>query len=140
MTEGLNLASAAKLALSETYTANAGIAINAYAGVGPAAAAGPNTVNTGFEFAATRDVATIAIAAVPGGGGAIAVGAGAITITYSASISAPTAPLTLTLTPGSGAIAAGVPAAGITPGLPIVWGCAVNNVNNNDLVPVNCRI
>lgn len=140
VTEGISLASAAKLAVSETYAANAGVAINAYAGTGAAAAAAAGTINTGYEFITpTRDVASIAIAAIPAGN-APAVGSGAITVTYTAALAAPVAPLTLVLTPGTGVIAAGVPNGGLLAGQPIVWGCAVNNVANNSLVPASCRL
>ncbi|WP_274618675.1 MULTISPECIES: pilin [unclassified Pseudomonas] len=138
VTEGLNLATAAKVALSETYAANAGLAVNAYTGTGTPSAAAANTVNTGFQFAATRDVASIAIAAVSAG--AATAGDGAITITYTGAIPVPQSPLTLTLTPGTGAITAGIPAGTLNPNLPIVWGCAVNDVANNSFVPANCRL
>lgn len=139
VTEGLNLASAAKVALSETYAANAGLAINAYAGVGAQASAAANTANSGYQFAATRDVASIAIAAIPAGN-APAIGSGAITITYTGNIAVPEGPLTLTLTPGTGAIAAGVPTGAMNQSLPILWGCAVNDVANNSFVPAACRL
>nr|WP_272942611.1 pilin [Pseudomonas luteola] len=127
MTEGLNLASAAKLAVADTLTSGQGEAIAAYAGTGA-----PDNGSYGYQFTATRDVASIAIAetaAVPVAGNA------AITITYNATVNS----VILTLIPGSGAVANGAPTGPIVAGQPIVWGCQVNSAANTQFVPANCR-
>lgn len=133
VTEGLSVAGAAKTAVSETVSSQAGIAIAAYAGTGAPAAG-----SWGYEFTATRDVASVAIAAATA---ALPIGNGNITITYTAAIPAPTAPLVVTLRPGSGVVnnTTGVPAAAIITTSPIVWGCSVNATANFQLVPANCR-
>jgi type IV pilus assembly protein PilA len=133
VTEGLNLAGAAKTAVSDTVSSQSGIAILAYTGTGA-----PVAGSWGYQFTATRDVASIAIAAAAA---PLVVGNGNITITYTAAIPAPTAPLAITLRPGTGVISntTGVPAGAINTTDPIAWGCSINNINNAQLVPANCR-
>jgi type IV pilus assembly protein PilA len=139
VTEGLNLASAAKVAVSETYSSQAGVAIDAYAGTGvpPACTAGNACI--GYQFTATRDVASIAVAGVTGGA-TQAKGDGLITITYTTALAVPTSPLVLKLTPGTGVVANGVPNGAMKAQEPVVWGCAANSSNNAPFVPANCRI
>jgi type IV pilus assembly protein PilA len=131
VSEGLTLASAAKTAVSETYSARGGEAIAAYAGTGTAAAG-----SFGYEFTATRDVASIAIAAIPA---TPVAGSGTITITYATTF--PVNPLTITLIPGSGSVSptTGDPTAALVAGAPIVWGCNTNAASSYKYVPANCR-
>lgn len=133
VTEGLNMASAAKTAVADTFSSMAGVAIAAYAGTGAPAAG-----SFGYQFTATRDVASVAIAAVPASV-TPAVGSGNITVTYTAALPAPTSPLAITLRPGSGVPVAGVPPQGMITTAPIVWGCTINNAANAQVVPANCR-
>ena len=142
VTEGLTLAGAAKLAVAET-AASASVPVVAYGGVGAQAAAGPGQTTYGYTFTATKEVASIAIAALPQ---PMVAGDGRITITYTAGgqvARALTAPVTLT--PGSGAVAAGVPAGAILAGQPIEWGCKVGAgvatvAASNKYVPTACRV
>lgn len=130
VTEGINLAAAAKLAVTETVASMAGQAIAAYSGTGAAAAG-----SYGYEFTPTNDVASIAIAAT---GATVAANDGRITVSYAATF--PASGLVLRLTPGSGTVTAGAPAAGMVAGQPVVWGCDVNAVTDNyKYVPANCR-
>jgi type IV pilus assembly protein PilA len=133
VSEGLSVAGGAKTAVSETYSARSGELINAYGGTGAAVAG-----SFGFEFTATRDVASVAIAAVPAGA-APAVGDGRITITFSPTFAVPG--MVLRLTPGSGTPGpTGIPGTGMRAGAPIVWGCDANAVAANfKYVPANCR-
>jgi type IV pilus assembly protein PilA len=139
VTEGLNLASAAKVAVSETYTASAGIAIDAYSGTGVPAACTAGNACIGYQFTATRDVASIAVAALPAGN-TPPVGGGAITVTYTAALAVPASPLVMTLTPGSTTITSGLPLQGLRQQIPMVWGCRANSALNSPFVPANCRI
>ncbi|MGL4575225.1 MAG: pilin [Burkholderiaceae bacterium] len=133
VTEGISVAGAAKTAVSETYSSRSGEAIAAYAGTGAAVAGSP-----GFEFVPTRDVASVAIAAVAAGA-TPAVGDGRVTITFTNTFAVPG--MVIRLTPGSGTPpATGIPATGVRPGSPIVWGCDANAVAANfKYVPANCR-
>ena len=131
VTEGFSLADAAKLAVSETVSTQFGTAIAAYSGTGASVAG-----SYGYSFTATKDVASIAIAATPI---VPAVGSGQITTKFVAAF--PASGMVLRLTPGSGAIGAtGVPTVAMVSGAPIVWGCDVNAVAANyKYVPANCR-
>ena len=118
VTEGLTLASAAKLA--------------AYNGSGPATA---NSYT--YTFNSTKYVASIAIAAIANTA-AVSLPEGRISITYAADLDAVLgAPLLLT--PGSGTLTAGTPSASIMLGQPIIWGCAIASANAFRYVPSNCR-
>jgi type IV pilus assembly protein PilA len=128
VSEGLSLASAAKLAVAETFSVNSGTAIVAYAGTGANVAG-----SYGYEFTATKDVASIAVAAI---GATPAANDGRITITYTAAM--PTG-LTLRMTPGSGVVAAGLPGSPLAAGAPVVWGCLANAPASFKYVPANCR-
>ncbi|MFC3146209.1 pilin [Piscinibacterium candidicorallinum] len=129
VTEGLNLAGAAKLAVADTIGSRQGEAIVAYGGTGATAAG-----SYGYEFTPTRDVAQVQIAAtaaVP------AAGNGRITVIFAGTF--PVAGLTMDLTPGSGVVTNGVPAGAITANAPIVWGCRTSGAANFKFVPANCR-
>jgi type IV pilus assembly protein PilA len=142
VTEGLTLAGAAKLAVAET-AASTSVPVVAYAGVGAEVPAPPGSTTYGYQLLTpTREVASIAIAAL---NQPAVVGDGQITITYTALgqvATALTAPITLT--PGSGAIAAGLPTTPIVAGSAVVWGCKVGALlatvpASNKYVPTTCR-
>jgi type IV pilus assembly protein PilA len=123
VTEGLVLADAAKLAVADTYSSNPGVATAAF----------------GFTSAATSNVTSIAIKALTATPAAPAKQGGSdggILITYAAGVGA--TGITIGLNPGSGLVAAGLPAAALAPGVPIVWGCD-SNATNFAYVPANCR-
>ncbi len=130
VTEGLVLASVAKLAVAES-AASANAAVIAYPGTGADVSG-----SFGYQFQPTPQVASIAIAALAN---PIAALDGAITITYTGSVATALGG-PLKLTPGSGAVTLGVPAGAILPGLPVVWGCASPFIAANKYVPSNCRI
>ncbi len=132
VTEGLSLADAAKVAVSDAVNASQGVAIAGY--TSPAAAGA-----LGYSFPApTPQVASINIAGIAA---TPALGDGMITITYAAAVAVPGGPLVLALEPGSGAVTAGVPAAPIVAGSPIVWGCQTvpSTAAWFPFVPTNCR-
>jgi len=142
VTEGLSLADGAKTAVSETFSSNAGIAIVAYGAAGavtcPALVAGSYGYTCGaLGTAASTNVDSVTIAAI---GAAPAAGDGMITITYAAASGLPAA-TELQLQPGAGAIAAGVPAAALTVGDPITWGCHTVAAATAiyPYLPANCR-
>lgn len=140
VTEGIGLASAAKLAVADTYASRGGVAL-----VGcPASCIGASgSADFGYTFAATKYVADITIAniaVVP------VVGNGQISINYAAATGHPAGGFFVTLTPGSGVVTAGVPTGALTAGVPVEWGCttgtAINGAGATALlkyVPANCR-
>ena len=131
VSEGLSLADAAKLAVSETFSSNAGTAIAAYGAGCPAAPAG----SFGYTCKTTSIVTDIQIGAIAA---APAAGDGKITVTYAPGLGV--AGLVLHLVPGSGVVTNGVPAGALTAGSPIVWGCDVGAVAADyPYVPANCR-
>ena len=134
VTEGLNLAGAAKLAVAETYASNSGAEIG-----------GTNGINYGFVSSETAYVSAINISPIPATPEAPArdAAAGLISVVYKSTVGVPA--LTIDLIPGSGAITAGVPAGPLQAGSPIVWGCGAGEeagTKTADLhryVPSNCR-
>jgi len=135
VSEGLVLASTAKLAVSETYDERILAAIAAYTGTGA-----PLANSYGYRFVPTSKVASIAIAAIPNIA-APALNDGRITITYAGKISAALG-TPVYLTPGSGLIdtATGLPTNPLTPRAPVVWGCSTGaTVGAYKYVPANCR-
>jgi type IV pilus assembly protein PilA len=131
VTEGLNLAGAAKIAVAETYASNSGQAI---------AASGATTgISYGYTFTASKYVANIAIAGIAA---TPVANDGRITIVYQDAVGTP---LTIFLTPGSGANAAGL----LMAGAPISWACGnaasktatapTTGSGANKYVPSNCR-
>ncbi|PKM24867.1 MAG: prepilin-type cleavage/methylation domain-containing protein [Gammaproteobacteria bacterium HGW-Gammaproteobacteria-13] len=131
ITEGLTLASAARTAVMDTVANQVSAEIAAYAGTGA-----PASGSYGYEFAATANVASIAIAAAPV---VKAVGSAQITITYQGALATALGAPVL-LTPGSGNIGAnGLPSAAMAAGVPVVWGCTVSNAPGHKFVPANCR-
>ncbi len=137
VTEGLSIASAAKTAVADTYASRGGVALTGCAN--PCSVA-PGSADFGYQFTPTRFVQGMAIAniaAVP------AAGNGMVTINYDPAVGVPA--LFIRLTPGSGIVAAGVPAAALTNGAPIVWGCrsgitaAASSNTVFKYVPATCR-
>jgi type IV pilus assembly protein PilA len=130
MTEGLTLASAAKTAVAETYSARGGVSLAGFSGVNGSAN------DFGYDFTTTKYVTSIAIAGIAATPSA---GNGAITIAYTTAVGTPSV-ASIVLTPGSGTISAGVPASPMAPGLPIDWGCKVTNGSTfYKYVPAQCR-
>lgn len=143
VTEGLNLAAAAKLAVAETYAANSGTALTGCA----TPCTGNGATAFGYAFTATKYVQGMAIANIPAAPGPAIRGAaspGAISIAYTAAVGTPST-LVIDLIPGAGNITNGIPAAGLTAGAPITWGCASGTAAGSSAVavhkyvPSNCR-
>ncbi|KAB1856692.1 prepilin-type N-terminal cleavage/methylation domain-containing protein [Acinetobacter tandoii] len=134
VTEGLTLASAAKTAVSETFSTRNSGAVVAYAGTGASVAG-----SYGYEYTAGQNVASIAIAGI-GNVTAPVAGDGVITITYAGQL-ATTLTAPILLTPGSGAVvdATGLPASPMSQAAPVVWGCTIGVPASFKYVPANCR-
>lgn len=115
VTEGLSLASAPKTAVTDTYSSRGGVAL---VGCANPCTAAPGSADFGYQFTPTRMVQGMAIADIAA---APALGDGRITVNFDAAVGVPA--LFLSLTPGSGVIAAGLPANPLTNGAPVVWGC-----------------
>jgi len=135
-TEGLSLATAAKVAVWDTYSIFAGSPIPGYAGTG---ASGVGSF--GFSFSPTSYVSSIAITAINASPGPPAAGAtsdGGIQVTYASRIGV--SGLVINLNPGAGTVASGVPSLPLAPAKPIVWGCDTGAAAANyPYVPANCR-
>ena len=144
VTEGISLAGAGKIAVAETFAARGGVALS-----GCTAATcllGDATTNDmGYKFAATKYVTSMAITGISA---TPVAGDGVINIGYSAATGAGT--MFIALHPGSGAVAAGIPASPLTAGAPVEWGCRVGaaamgatagtaSATLNKYVPANCR-
>ena len=144
VTEGLSLAGAAKVAVAETYASKGGLAI---AGCSPSCIGVAN--DFGYNFLGTKYVTDIAIQGIPIAPAVPAAGAansGAISVNYNVATGYSGATMFVTLIPGSGAVAAGVPAAALTAGVPITWGCTTGLALNGaasaaqfKYVPATCR-
>ena len=140
VSEGLTLASAAKTAVTDTFSSRSTGVIAAYGGNGPSAVG-----SWGYEFpvGGTENVASIAIAATTDVAAAQAAGAARISITYAGQVAnALGAANPILLTPGAGVLtAAGVPTNPLTNGQPIVWGCTTTGatVAAFKYLPANCR-
>lgn len=143
ITEGLVIASAAKLAVAETFAANGGVAIT---GCASPCTAVPVAGGTGYQFTATKYVSGVGItniSAVP------VANDGRVTVTYAAAAGMNGGALVIGLTPGSGAIvpATGLPTNPMTAGAPVTWGCSTGLTSlaptgANAMfkyVPANCR-
>lgn len=140
VSEGLTLASAAKTAVTDTFSSKSTGAIAAYTGTGPSAVG-----SWGYEFptAGTDNVASIAIAAATNVAAAQAIGSSRISVTYRGQVAnALGAGNPILLTPGSGVLtAAGLPTTPLLNGSPIVWGCSTTatTVAAFKYLPANCR-
>ena len=136
VTEGLVLASAAKIAVQENVITRGSGAIAAYPGTGA-----PPAGSYGYEFTATDKVASIVIAGIADVTAPVAL-EGTITITYAGRIATALAD-SVRLVPGSGAInaATGLPAGAIASAAPLVWGCTLTGgtAASFKYVPANCR-
>ena len=141
ITEGLSLAAAPKLAVTETFASNNGTAI---AACNNPCTGAPVAGGFGYQFTPTKYVQGMQIAAIPA---VPAVGSGRITINYA--LAAGAGPTFIALTPGSGVLvpATGLPAAAMVAGAPVVWGCTVGltqaaptgGTARFKYVPANCR-
>ena len=122
VTEGLNLAGAAKLAVAETFASRGGVLLNGCTAT--TCLASDTTANDfGYKFTPTKYVTSMAIsqiAATP------AIGDATIVVAYSTQVGV--AALFVALTPGSGVVTAGKPVAALTNGAPVEWGCRASNV------------
>lgn len=139
VTEGLNLAGAAKLAVAETYASRGGVLLT---GCADPCTAAPPVNSFGYQFTATKYVAGMAIANIPAG--ALAIGDGRITVNYAAAVGVPA--LFVWLTPGTSLVAAtGALTAAMAPGAPVDWACATGTVSGttnaavHKYVPASCR-
>jgi type IV pilus assembly protein PilA len=144
VTEGLTLASAAKTAVTDTFSTRSIGAVAAYAGNGDA---GVSSYGYQFPVNGTTNVRRIAIAGI----GDVVVpvaGDGAITITYANQVGTAMGVETLRLQPGSGLVpevggtgVAGRPDGVLTAGLPVVWGCSTTGGDDAVFryVPASCR-
>lgn len=128
--EGLSLASAAKLAVAETYSAKSGQAVSAYSGTGA-----PAANSYGYSMIPTTVVARIVIATIAP---TPVAGNGAISVVFTGAI--PGSPV-LRLIPGAGELvsATGKPTSPLTPGQAIVWGGDTSAVSAYKYVPSNYR-
>ena len=143
VTEGLNLASAPKLAVSETFFSNVGVAIVGC--VSPCTAA-PVTGSTGYRFTPSKYVAGMTIADIAATPLPLD---GRITVEYAPTTGMVGGALFVALTPGANTISAatGLPTAALTAGAPIVWGCTTGLTATTPsggtalykYVPANCR-
>ena len=144
VTEGISLAGAGKLAVAETFAARGGVDLS---GCTATTCLLSNTTanDLGYKFAATKYVTSMAIAGITA---TPVAGDGIINIEYSAATGAGT--MFVALHPGSGAVASGIPAAALTAGAPVEWGCRVGaaamgatagtvSATLNKYVPANCR-
>ncbi|GHU26902.1 prepilin-type N-terminal cleavage/methylation domain-containing protein [Betaproteobacteria bacterium] len=140
ISEGLVLASAAKVAVVETFSNTNTGAIGAYSGSGSDTCA-PTAANAcyGYEFTATDKVDSIAIAGI-GNVTAPNAGEGAITITYLGKLASSLGD-TLVLEPGSGDPSSGTPTGTMQAGAPVSWGCKLAGGTSTGFkyVPANCR-
>jgi type IV pilus assembly protein PilA len=139
VTEGLNLAAAAKLAVTETFASRNGVALT---GCANPCTATPPVNNFGYVFRATKYVQGMAIADIAA---APAAGNGRITINYAPAVGVTTG-LFIWLTPGITLNpATGVLGGVLTAGAPVDWACNSGAVAGTSLttvhrfVPANCR-
>lgn len=136
VTEGLNLASAAKLAVAETYASNGGVLLTGCT----APCAAPGSAAFGYAFTPSKYVTGIGIANI---NAAPLPNDGRITINYGTTVGTT---LSVFLTPGTGASGA----AALVAGAPIVWTCSYAPTSDATApnssagtaakyVPANCR-
>jgi type IV pilus assembly protein PilA len=138
--EGLSLAAGAKTAVAETFAARGGVALTGCTNP----CTGTGSADFGYSFTASRLVQGMSIAnmaATP------AAGDGLINVNFDGAVGVTA--LFLGLTPGSGIVAAGIPAGAVLPGTPIVWGCRASSAALTatgagttavfKYVPANCR-
>ena len=143
VTEGIVLATAPKLAVTETFASRGGVAL---AGCTLTTCLASNTTanDFGYKFTPTKYVTAVSIGGI---GATPAVGDGLINMQYAAAVGVPA--LFVAFTPGSGAVVAGKPAVALTNGAPVEWGCRASTVALtaasagaqavHKFVPANCR-
>ena len=148
VTEGLVLAAAPKLAVTDTYASNGGVAI---LGCASPCTAAPVAGGTGYQFTPTKYVSGVTISDIPAAPAVPAAGtaSGRVVITYNAATGMNGGALSIALTPGSGTISTttGLPTAALTAGSPVVWGCTTGltaaaptgGTTMFKYVPANCR-
>jgi type IV pilus assembly protein PilA len=143
VTEGLSLAGAAKLAVTESFASTGGVAIT---GCNAGCLAAPAAGGFGYQFTASKYVQGIeitGIAVVP------VANDGRIAVDYAAATGHPAGGFIVALTPGSGTIVAatGLPTAPLVASAPVVWGCTTGTAIATPAggtalykyVPANCR-
>ena len=138
ITEGLNLGSAIKGNVVDTFGSRGGVAL---AGCVDPCTVTPPTNAFGYQFTPTKYVEGMAIAAIA----AIPVaGDGRITINYAAAVGVPS--IFVWLTPGTTLIpATGVLAGPMAAGNPVDWACnsgivaGTTSSTIHKYVPANCR-
>jgi len=134
VSEGLSLASAAKLAVADTFASSDGsndiVAYNSEQT--------PPANSFGYTFTPTNVVSAITISGISS---VPTAGQGTITVTYDGAVAnALGSTPELYLTPGSGKLdASGVPTSPLAAGSPITWGCSVGSDAEFKYVPANCR-
>ena len=135
VSEGLVLASAAKIAVVDTFASTTSGGILAYAGTGA-----PVAGSYGYEFTPTKEVASVKIAGITNVSSVVA-GEAQIEVAYQGKVgTALGAPILLT--PGSGSAAGvGVPSGVLMAGAPVEWGCMIKGSPTTSFryVPANCR-
>ena len=133
VSEGLVLASAAKIAVSETFANTNSGAIAPYAGTGA-----PVAGSYGYQYTAGTNVASIAIGGIANVTAPVANEA-RITVTYAGQLATALGNPVI-LTPGSGTVTnAANPSNPLVAGAPVVWGCGINATTSFKFVPANCR-
>lgn len=133
VSEGLVLASEAKLAVVDTLGYMLSGSIKPYSGTGV------NVVGSYFfQFTPTENINSIRIAGILNLVIPI-MDEGQIEIEYTGMINTALSS-NIILTPGSGTVAnAARPSAAIIPGQPVVWGCGVRSIAAYKYIPANCR-
>ncbi|AYM98389.1 prepilin-type N-terminal cleavage/methylation domain-containing protein [Acidovorax sp. 1608163] len=133
VSEGVSLASTAKLAVMDAFFSTSSGPILGYAGTGA-----PVAGSYAYEYSAGSQVASIAIGGIADVTAPVAQEA-RIVITYAGQLATALAG-PLVLTPGSGTVINSAnPSAPLLVGAPVVWGCGINAVSAYRYVPANCR-
>ena len=133
VTEGLVLASEAKLAVVETLGYMISGTIVSYSGTGLNGAG-----SYFFHFTPSENVSSMSIAGIANLAAPV-MDEGRIEIQYNGTINTELGS-NIVLTPGSGTVAGSArPSAAIIPGQPVVWGCGVRSITAYQYIPANCR-
>lgn len=134
VSEGLELANSAKVAVWDTFVGYTGGAVPPS---GATCAIGPVAGSYGYQCTSTSTVTSITIAAISPG--VPAAKDAQITINYAPTLTP--VPLVIHLTPGSGPIGVGgIPTGALSLAQVIVWGCDASGATANYVfVPPICR-
>ena len=132
VSEGLVLASEAKLAVVETLGYFISGSIAPYVGTGTNV---PGSYS--FQFTPTQNVSSISISGIANLITPI-MGEGRIEIQYAGMINSALGSNVI-LTPGSGTVNTARPSGPIIPGQLVVWGCGVRSITAYKYIPTNCR-